>query len=179
MEEDIQIVLDSFAGSGTTAHAVHAQNKADGGNRRFILIECEDYADTVTAERVRRVIKGVPNAKDPALREGLGGSFLFCTLGDPIEPEAMLRGSLPDYVDLASYLLFTAKGISISPTRLEPDGELFYADDDMGYYMMYKPDMDYLRRAAMKRGQLTYCSTECYRGKNAVASHGSTTAVSG
>jgi adenine-specific DNA-methyltransferase len=52
------IVLDSFAGSGTTAHAVLALNKKDGGNRRFILCEMEDYADTLTAERVRRVING-------------------------------------------------------------------------------------------------------------------------
>ena len=52
------IILDSFAGSGTTAHAVLALNKEDGGNRRFVLIECEDYVDSITAERVRRVIKG-------------------------------------------------------------------------------------------------------------------------
>ena len=52
------IVLDSFAGSGTTAHAVLAANDKDGGTRKFILVECEDYADTLTAERVRRVING-------------------------------------------------------------------------------------------------------------------------
>ncbi|MFZ5751355.1 MAG: site-specific DNA-methyltransferase [Pseudomonadota bacterium] len=52
------IVLDSFAGSGTTAHAVLEANKRDGGNRRFILVEMEDYADRLTAERVRRVING-------------------------------------------------------------------------------------------------------------------------
>jgi adenine-specific DNA-methyltransferase len=52
------IVLDSFAGSGTTAHAVLAANKKDKGNRRFILVECEDYANAITAERVRRVING-------------------------------------------------------------------------------------------------------------------------
>ncbi len=52
------IVLDSFAGSGTTAHAVLAANKKDGGNRKFVLVETEDYANTLTAERVRRVIKG-------------------------------------------------------------------------------------------------------------------------
>mgnify|MGYP001571876473 CR=1 FL=1 len=52
------IVIDSFAGSGTTAHAVLALNKKDGGDRKFILVECEDYADKTTAERVRRVIKG-------------------------------------------------------------------------------------------------------------------------
>ncbi|MDD5631596.1 MAG: site-specific DNA-methyltransferase, partial [Methylococcales bacterium] len=52
------LILDSFAGSATTAHAVLAQNAKDGGNRQFILVECEDYADTLTAERVRRVING-------------------------------------------------------------------------------------------------------------------------
>lgn len=55
---DDSLVLDSFAGSGTTAHAVLAQNAKDGGNRKFILVECENYADTLTAERVRRVING-------------------------------------------------------------------------------------------------------------------------
>lgn len=52
------IVLDCFAGSATTAHAVLAANKKDGGDRKFILVECEDYAETLTAERVRRVING-------------------------------------------------------------------------------------------------------------------------
>jgi adenine-specific DNA-methyltransferase len=52
------IILDSFAGSGTTGHAVLAANRKDNGNRKFILVECEDYADTLTAERVRRVIRG-------------------------------------------------------------------------------------------------------------------------
>lgn len=52
------IVLDSFAGSGTTAHAVLDTNKRDGGDRKFILVEMEDYADRLTAERARRVING-------------------------------------------------------------------------------------------------------------------------
>ncbi|RLA75712.1 MAG: site-specific DNA-methyltransferase [Epsilonproteobacteria bacterium] len=52
------IILDSFAGSGTTAHAVLEQNKEDGGSRKFILIETLDYAKDITAERVKRVIKG-------------------------------------------------------------------------------------------------------------------------
>lgn len=68
------IILDSFAGSGTTAHAVLEANRRDGGNRKFILVECEDYADTLTAERVRRVIKGYPfkgTQKTELLRESL------------------------------------------------------------------------------------------------------------
>ena len=52
------IVLNSFAGTGATAQAVLALNKRDNGTRRFILVECEDYADMLTAERIRRVING-------------------------------------------------------------------------------------------------------------------------
>lgn len=68
------IILDSFAGSGTTAHAVLEANKRDGGNRRFILVEMEDYADRLTAERVRRVINGYDftgTQKTELLRERL------------------------------------------------------------------------------------------------------------
>ncbi|GAA3842882.1 hypothetical protein GCM10022626_08100 [[Pseudomonas] carboxydohydrogena] len=68
------LVLDSFAGSGTTAHAVLQLNKRDGGNRRFVLVEMEDYADKLTAERVRRVIKGYKfkgTQKTELLRENL------------------------------------------------------------------------------------------------------------
>lgn len=61
------IILDSFAGSGTTAHAVLNLNKADGGKRRFILVEMEDYADSITAERVKRVIQGYPTKEEKTL----------------------------------------------------------------------------------------------------------------
>lgn len=68
------IILDSFAGSATTAHAVLEANKRDGGNRKFILVEMEDYADRLTAERVRRVINGYAfkgTQKTELLRESL------------------------------------------------------------------------------------------------------------
>ena len=146
--EKDSIVLDSFAGSGTTAHAVLALNKEDGGNRRFILVECEEYADSITAERVRRVIGGVPGARDAALRDGLGGSFTYCTLGEPIEMEAMLRGdALPAYESLAAYLLYTASGLSAGEGELRSqngDG-LFYETEKVDYYLMYQPDADWLR----------------------------------
>ena len=61
------IILDSFAGSGTTAHAVLDMNAKDGGNRHFILVEMEDYADSITAERVKRAIQGYPTNKKDVL----------------------------------------------------------------------------------------------------------------
>ena len=142
------IVLDSFAGSGTTAHAVLALNREDGGNRKFILVECEDYADRVTAERVRRAIAGVPGAKDAALRAGLGGSFTYCALGAPIEMEAMLSGAaLPSWPALAAYLLHTAAGLSAGQAELQPQNEdgRFYDDGETIYYLRYRADLDWLR----------------------------------
>ncbi len=76
------IILDSFAGSGTTAHAVLNLNKQDGGNRKFILVEMEDYAENITAERVRRVINGYGEGKNAV--EGTDGSFSFYELGEPV-----------------------------------------------------------------------------------------------
>ena len=140
------IVLDSFAGSGTTAHAVLALNREDGGNRRFILVECEDYADTITAERVRRVIAGVPGAKDERLRDGLDGAFTYCTLGDPIDAERMLLGeSLPSFADLAAHLLYTATGRTAEGIA-EPAAEApFFRDADTDFYLLYRPDLEWLR----------------------------------
>lgn len=58
--QDDSIVLDAFAGSGTTGHAVLLQNKKDKGCRKFVLVDCMDYAETITAERMRRVMAGYP-----------------------------------------------------------------------------------------------------------------------
>jgi adenine-specific DNA-methyltransferase len=140
------IVLDSFAGSGTTAHAVLAQNAEDGGNRRFILVEQEDYAETLTAERVRRVIAGVPGARDVALRDGYGGAFSFCRLDEPLDDAAMLRGdALPAYRDLARYVFFTTTGEQLDESQI--DEERFYLGESRQYqvYLIYRPDPQFLR----------------------------------
>ena len=141
------LVLDSFAGSGTTAQAVLELNKKDGGNRKFLLAECEDYADTLTAERMRRVIKGISDARDKSLREGLGGSFTYCTLGPPMEIEGMLTGeALPSYSALAAYLLHTASGISAGAATLDRqnDDGLFYSTGATDFYLLYEPEPDWL-----------------------------------
>ena len=168
------IILDSFAGSATTAQAVLDLNKEDDGNRKFILIEYEDYADTITAERVRRVINGVPNARDDALRAGLGGSFTYCTLGDPIEVETMLTGeALPSYSALAANLLYTTVGVSVGANTLEAqsDNGLFHSDDKNDYYLIYKPNLEYLRSNAailnLERAE-HICNASRENGKKAI-----------
>ena len=140
------IILDSFAGSGTTAHAVLDLNKEDGGNRKFILVECEDYADKITAERVRRVIKGIPSAKEEKLKKGLGGSFTYCALGKEINTENLLRGKdLPDYKQLAEYVFYTATGKSLD--KLSKTNPSWFIGETSAYklHLVYKPDLDFLK----------------------------------
>jgi adenine-specific DNA-methyltransferase len=144
------IILDSFAGSGTTAHAVLAQNAEDGGNRRFILIECEDYADKITAERVRRVIKGVPTAKDDALKRGFGGTFSFFKIGKAIELESILDGkALPTFEDLARYVFYTATGEEFDPKAV--DRKKLFVGESRNYqvFLLYEPDVAKLKNMAL------------------------------
>ena len=144
------IILDSFAGSGTTAHAVLALNKEDGGDRRFVLIECEDYVDSITAERVRRVIEGVPSAKDKSLKEGLGGTFSYFRLGKPMRQESLLDGSnLPDYEKLASYLFFTATGEEFAPDRLRRDRWFIGSSRLYDVFLLYDADVEKLKEMAL------------------------------
>ncbi len=157
------IILDSFAGSGTTAHAVLALNKEDGGNRKFICVEMEDYADDVTAERVRRVIKGVPNAKDAALKEGLGGSFTFCELGEPFDIEKILSGeALPTYNALAHYVFYTATGQSLEAETKPAKNFLIGETDLFEVYLIYKDDLGYLRsnESALNQDKLDIISAK-------------------
>ncbi|UWQ55003.1 site-specific DNA-methyltransferase [Leisingera caerulea] len=97
------IILDSFAGSGTTAHAVLEANKRDGGSRRFIIVEMEDYAERLTAERVRRVISGYGfkgTQKTELLREKLTWKKLqnFTKIEEQVEKIENLHGHEYDVV---------------------------------------------------------------------------------
>ncbi len=148
--DENSIVLDSFAGSGTTAHAVLALNKKDGGNRRFILVECEEYADAITAERVRRVIKGVPSAKNEELREGLGGTFSYFKLGKPMRKESMLdRGKLPSYERLAAYIFFTATGEEFDAAKMRPQRHFIGRSRNYDVFLIYTDDFEQLKDMAL------------------------------
>lgn len=144
------LVMDSFAGSGTTAHAVLALNKADGGNRRFVLVEGEDYADTITAERVRRVIQGVPSAKDDTLRAGFGGTFSYFQLGKPLSLQSILEGKdLPDYVSLASYLFFTSTGEEFDPKQVKRKEHFIGTSRLYDVFLLYTEDPEKLKGLAL------------------------------
>lgn len=148
--KDNEIILDSFAGSGTTAHAVLSLNKEDGGNRKFILVECEDYADSITSERVRRVIKGVPAAKDEGLKKGVGGTFSYFELGKPIELESMLDGkNLPSYDELARYVFYTATGEEFDEKAVDKKRHFVGESRNYEVFLFYEPKLDVLKNLAL------------------------------
>ena len=148
--DDECIVLDSFAGSGTTGHAVLQLNHEDGGNRKFILIEMEDYAEKTTAERVRRVINGVPNTKRTELREGFGGSFSYYKLGDSVGVSSLLEGDqLPGFKELASYVFYTATGRHSDDVHINPKTYKIGHTDSLDVYMIYEENLDFLKSTAL------------------------------
>jgi adenine-specific DNA-methyltransferase len=196
------IVLDSFSGAGTTAQAVLALNKKDGGNRRFILVECMDYADTLTAERVRRVMNGYDyegmqrdelhreklnftslkkadkilahiasienleahrfdaikkevkdgelvvtgEKKITARVEGLGGSFTYCTLGDPLDLDGILTGkNLPSYEAIGSWLFHTATGEALNAGGIDMANGYLGESSAFHVWLVYRPELEYLK----------------------------------
>ena len=131
------LVLDSFAGSGTTGHAVLKLNRADSQRRRFILIEMKpSIAREITAERVRRVAAGYKNSKgDPV--EGLGGGFRFCELGEPIFDESGQVRPTVGFADLARHVFFTETGEPLPRERVSARSPLLAVSRGVAIYLLY------------------------------------------
>lgn len=131
------LILDSFAGSGTTAHAVLNMNKADGGHRKFILVEMGDYADTTTAERVKRVINGY--GKDKNAVEGTGGNFSYYELGERLLlPDGNLNESIGTD-KIRDYIWYTE---TKKPAVSQQNGNPYFLGENnhTAYYFYYEPD---------------------------------------
>ncbi len=145
---DGDIVLDSFAGSGTTGHAVLKLNKETGVERKFIIVEMEEYAKTLTSERVRRAIKGVPKSSN--FKDALGGSFSYFELGPTIEMESILQGkNLPSYEEFARYIFYTATGEEFNEKKINEKTGFIGETKNYELYMFYKPDVEWLKRNAL------------------------------
>ena len=131
------IILDSFAGSGTTAHAVLNMNTADGGNRKFILVEMMDYANSITAERVKRVIDGYGDGKKAV--EGTGGDFTFYDLGQAL---LLPDGNLNEEVDtdkIREYIWYTETKMPF--VAVGTDNPYYLGKHNYtGYYFYYEKE---------------------------------------
>ena len=135
------LILDSFAGSGTTGHAVISLNKEDGGNRRFILVEMDErISRTIMAERLRRVTNGYTykNSKgDEVAVEGLGGGFRYATLGASLFDEAGNIAKEVSFADLARHIYFTETGEPMSGGVRGKPSPLLGVRDGIACYLLY------------------------------------------
>ncbi len=135
-DDKSSIILDSFAGSGTTAHAVLNLNKRDGGNRKFILVEMEDYAETITAERVRRVIGGYGEGKNAV--EGTGGSFAYYELGPELLKDGFINEDVPEQT-IREYLYYTETNHALPQSNNGHPAHLGNFEG-VAYYFLYNKD---------------------------------------
>ena len=167
------IILDSFAGSGTTAHAVLNLNKRDGGNRQFILIEMEDYAETITAERVRRVIHGYGEGKNAV--EGTGGSFTYYELGEQLMIDGNLNPHLP-IEEIHAYIWYCETHTQYT----KPDTLHTYClgrHNDTDYYFYYEADrpttlnMEFLATIHQPAEQYIIYADNCVLPADFMATH--------
>ncbi|MBP9017817.1 MAG: site-specific DNA-methyltransferase [Paludibacteraceae bacterium] len=143
------IILDSFAGSGTTMHAVMDLNKEDGGNRKCIMVQMTEATEAepdknickdITRERVKRAID----------KYGYDSGFKYYRLGIPLDAETMLAGQLPTYKQFAKYVYYLCTG-----ENLEAEDKINEADYYVGeygkqaIYLVYKQDYETLTRLAL------------------------------
>jgi adenine-specific DNA-methyltransferase len=148
------IVLDSYAGSGTTAHAVMNLNKEDGGHRRFILIQLPErvkentppykagfhWIHEITLERAKRVIEKLKNK--------IG--FTYYNLGSAIDADSILAGKLPKYDEFAKYVFYLATGKNHPDEKKIKEKEYFVGKSaNESIYLLYEQDMEKLKTLAI------------------------------
>lgn len=142
------IILDSFAGSGTTAQVVLNLNKNDNGNRNFILVEMDEYSEKVTAERVKRVIKGYGTT------EATGGSFDFYELGQPMFLEDGNLNELVGVEKIRQYVYYTETKTPLIAIKHKDNKHFLGKHNDTAYYFHYEQDevttLDHTFLATMK-----------------------------
>ena len=128
------IILDSFAGSGTTANAVLNLNKEDKGDRKFILVEMEDYAENITAERVKRVIKGYGDTS------GTSGEFDYYELGLPLFKEDKNLNEDVGENKIREYIYYTETKQHLKREQEEANKYLLDTYNNTGFYFYYEKD---------------------------------------
>jgi adenine-specific DNA-methyltransferase len=175
------LILDSFAGSGTTAHAVLELNKEDGGERKFILVqqafdtkdnekEKFNICEKITAERVRRVIKGYSYKTQTGKTEkveGLGGEFAYARVGGKLMGEYRNFGDmLPSFEEVARYIYFTETSQNFDASKVDKSTGKIGEWKNTSYYLLYSPDkkedraldLDYLKNLKDKNPRkVIYC----------------------
>lgn len=166
------IILDSFAGSGTTAHAVLNLNKQDGGNRKFILVEMEDYAESITAERVKRVISGYGEGNKAV--EGTGGDFSYYELGKPLFLEENILNEEVGEDKIREYIWYSEVK---TPYQKQEENYLLGKQYQTAYYFYYDKvklttlDENFLRTLKTKAEQYIIYADNCLLDADFMSKH--------
>ena len=135
--EPDDLVLDSFAGSGTTGHAVLSLNAQDGGRRRFVLIELDkSIASEVTARRLRMAVDGYSPAEGGEPVAALGGGVRFCELAESLVDQSGAIRDEVTFVELAQHVYFTETGLPLVHRTTE-DGPLLGVEHGTAVYLLY------------------------------------------
>ena len=170
------IILDSFAGSGTTAHAVLKLNAEDGGSRRFILVEMEGYAESVTAERARRVIAGY--GEGAAAAAGTGGGFSYYELGPALFSETGELGAGADFAKVREYIWYMETRAPYAPAG-DCDSPLLGVHGDTAYYIFRGEgsaqsvlDYDALAKIKERAERYVIYADRCELGADELAGYG-------
>ena len=130
------LIMDSFAGSGTTGHAVLAQNKADGGNRRFILVEMDkEICSNVTAQRLARASQGYKTI------EPLGGGFQYCRIGETLFDSSGQIAETVSFIDLARFVFLKETGLPL-PDEISGKSPLIGIHNGIAVYLLYNGVLD-------------------------------------
>jgi DNA modification methylase len=177
------LILDSFAGGGTTGHAVLALNQEDGGNRKFILVQMPydtkdnekdkfNICQKITAERVRRVMHGYTYATQKGKKEkveGFGGSFTYARVGNPLFGEYRDFGKkLPAYEELAKYIFYTETSRDFDLKAMNEKTGKIGEHSGTSYYLLYTPNdnedrqldlpwLETLQKTDNNRNVVVYC----------------------
>lgn len=148
------LVLDSFAGSGTTGHAVLNLNRRDNGSRKFILVELGDYADGLTAQRIKNIIRQRPSQIDNAVE-----TMSFFELGDPLFVDGNLNPVVP-VERVREYVWFTETRTPYESASVDGYPYFLGVHNDTSYIFVFEPD----RATVLDRETLSQIPDECGAG---------------
>lgn len=143
------LILDSFAGSGTTAQAIVELNNSDNGKRSFILVQMTEATEAepkknickdITRERIKRAID----------KYGYDSGFKYFRVGIPIDAESLLSGKLPTFKQFAEYVYYLCTGEHIKDkSAINEKTYLVGTINNSVIYLVYKQNFDELTRLAL------------------------------
>lgn len=143
------VILDSFAGSGTTMHAVNDLNKEDGGNRKCILVQMKEDSEK---EPDKNICKDITRERNKKAIEKFkyDTGFKYFRVGNAIDPDKMLDGQLPTYEEFAKYVYYLATGEHLADIKkIDQKKHFVGTHGPKNFYLIYEQDFDKLTRLAL------------------------------